>query len=68
LFFVLLIFVDLPILVYLIAGRKGSLMKVPFALSQEKGKTEKNFITKSPTRARLVCVCVCVCVCELTSF
>jgi hypothetical protein len=60
---VLLIFVDLPILVYLIAGRKGSLMKVPFALSQEKGKTEKNFITKSPTRARLVCVCVCVCVC-----
>jgi len=30
-----MIFVDLPILVYLIAWRKGSLMKVPFA---RKGK------------------------------
>jgi hypothetical protein len=58
---VLLIFVDLPILVYLIAGRKGSLMKVPFALSQEKEKTEKNFITNSPN-PRATCVCVCVCV------
>ena len=58
-----MIFDDLPILVYLIAGRKGSLMKVPFALSQKRKKTEKNFITNSPNpRATCVGVCVCVCV------
>ena len=56
-----MIFDDLPILVYCMHGRKGSLMKVPFALSQEKEKTEKNFITNSPN-PRATCVRVCVCV------
>jgi hypothetical protein len=58
-----MIFDDLPIFVYLIAGRKGCSDEGAFCPFPEKEKTEKNFITNSPNpRATCVCVCVCVCV------
>jgi len=51
----LLIFDDLPIL-FTIAWRKGSLMKVPFALSQKRKKLKRILSLILQTRARLVCV------------
>ena len=59
-----MIFDDLPILVYLIAGKKRFADEGAFCPFPEKEKTEMNFITNSPNpRATCVRVCVCVCVC-----